>query len=164
MARPHPTLDLNAMKTSRLLVSLISVLALLTQGCATGTKAKIFSAGPPPDRDVCESAMLAFIDRAKNGDLDGMIALCSKITIGQAGGVDTLRTAMRMDTIPFFRRFSTMKPEGESTVGSDLYGHHGWMFTRTFVAPDGKEAKAEFAISREGSRIVVASLELRNQG
>ena len=121
---------------------------------------RIMTAMDKQDPSSFEATMRAFIAKAQNDDVDGMIAITSKVNIKQLGGEEKAKEFYRNDTIPVLKVFRTMAPGGESAFGADKLGHYGWKFKRTLVAADGRTADFQFTILREDVNLVVASFGL----
>jgi hypothetical protein len=148
------------------LLSFAMLCAALLSSCVSGKAdmERILAAMDQQDSREHEKIMRSFIEKAQKDDVDGMIALTSKITIKQIGGEEKERALYRGDTIPALKIFRTIAPGGESTFGADNAGHYGWKFKRTFVADDGRTANLQFTILREDVALIIAYFGLWEKG
>ena len=127
--------------------------ALLMQGCVSGQADMQRISDAINGRQEYEGTMRRFLIRGRFGDLDGMLALTSKITIKLAGGEGKKRELFKSELIPALTRFRNLAPGGSSIPGKDEYGHPAWSFKETMVADDGKELKMEFTVTREDNEL-----------
>jgi hypothetical protein len=110
-------------------------------------------------RTEFEQVMLSFIADAEGGDVDGMLALTSNVTIQQAGGLEKIREFYRTNLVPTFKRFPNLVLGGTETFGKDEYGKARWTFKRIFRSADGREARLQFGVEFEEAKEVVFSVE-----
>ena len=146
------------MKRSYFLTVILAAFMLPFSGCVSGKAdmERIVAAMDQQDSHEHEGVMRKFIEKARSGDLAGMMALTSKVTIKMTGGEEKQRQHYLSDTIPALKLFGSVAPGGDSKFGPDEYDHYGWAFKRTFLAADGRQAKLQFTIMREDGQLVVA--------
>lgn len=103
-----------------------------------------------------EQVMRSFIKCAHNGDIDGMVALTSKVTINQAG-LAKLKELYAKDTAPVLKMFPEMSYGGNFDYVNDVKDATGWVFKKTFTSAEGKTVKLQFTVLKEQGKIAVSS-------
>ena len=141
-------------------VVLIPIIAFLA-GCTSGADemAKIVQVMERDDPAMFEKVMRSFVDCALKDDIDGMIALTSKVTIAQTGLAE-LKEHYAKDTVPALKLFPKMSDGGQVDYVSDGKGNTGWVYKKIFTAKNGKEAKFQFDVLKEQGVIGVGSFGL----
>lgn len=142
------------MKTYIILLSL--AFTMLSSGCTSGAKdaARIATM---MNQSGHESVMRDFINKAKEDDVDGMIAITSKLTIKEMGGIENMRTHYIADTIPSLKAIQSILPEDDSSKCTrDNHGHYGWALRKTVISASGKKVHLQFTVFREDGKLVIA--------
>ncbi|MBI5820715.1 MAG: ankyrin repeat domain-containing protein [Verrucomicrobia bacterium] len=111
------------------------------------------------DPAAFEQVMRSFIKCAHNGDIDGMVALTSKVTITQTG-LEKLKEHYAKDTMPALKMFPKMSDGGNVDYINDGKDATGWLFKKTFTSPEGKTVKLQFTVLKEQGKIGVSSFDL----
>ncbi|MGH9411823.1 MAG: ankyrin repeat domain-containing protein [Vicinamibacterales bacterium] len=106
-----------------------------------------------------ERVMHAFVERALKGDVDGMVALTSKVTIAQTGLAD-LKAHYATDTMLGLQAFPTIAPGSRAAFARDENSAPCWVYQMVFVSPKGEDAKIQFIVVKEAGVIGVGSIDL----
>ena len=144
---------------------LISLFAPLA-GCFSGQSdmvriQRVIANDPALDEFPKYSEVMSrWLHCAWNNDIDGMIALTSKITIEQEG-IEKLRKLYTEDSAPALQRFRIYKKGGECKYVADGKGTTGWIFNPVWTSADGKVGKFQFTVLKEDGVIKVSSFGLQ---
>jgi hypothetical protein len=120
-----------------------------------GTTKAIVADNPAPYEDVVR----AFVTCAIKNDVEGMVALTSKVTIAQLG-VENLKKTYVRDTVPTLRYFPIMTGGGRADYVNDGKGANGWLFRRVYRSPAGGTANFQFVVLKEQDAIHIGSFGL----
>jgi hypothetical protein len=148
-------------KIHSLTIVLLLPLAAVLSSCTSGADemANIVKVIERDDPAMFEKVMRSFVDCALKDDIDGMIALTSKVTIAQTGLAE-LKEHYAKDTVPALKLFPKMSGGGQVDYVSDGKGNTGWVYKKIFTAADGKEVKFQFDVLKEQGVIGVGSFGL----
>ncbi len=103
------------------------------------------------------AVLVSFVDRAREGDIEGMIALTCDATIKHVG-IEKVKERYKKDTSPALKIFSEMSDGGEADYINDGKGRTGWVYKKLFTASDGKTTTLQFVIVKENGVIAVFSI------
>jgi hypothetical protein len=111
----------------------------------------------PPGEYV--AVMKRLVACAEKGDVDGMIALTSPVTIEQFGR-EKLRAFYEKDTMIVLRLFPSMSEGGNQRHVDDGDAGSGWIFEKWFSSKDGKKVPLRFTVLRERGEVRVSYIGL----
>lgn len=106
-----------------------------------------------------EKVMLSYVDCGLKGDVEGMVALTSKVTIAQMG-LAQLKEHYAKDAIIALKKYPKMLAGGRVDYLGEENGSAGWLYRKVFVSPAGKEVKFQFVVLKEQGVIGVGSFGL----
>lgn len=149
------------MKKHPLIVLLLLPLATLRGDGAPGADEMkaIVQVIARDDPAMFEKVMRSYVDCALKGDVDGMVALTSKVTVAQMG-LENLKQHYVTDTVPALKLFPKMLGGGQVDYVSGGKGNTGWIYKKVFVSPDGRKANFQFDVLKEQGVIGVGSFGL----
>ncbi len=130
-------------------------------GCAAGPKDmdRMVQMLERDDPAKFEPVMHSFVACALNDNIDGMVALTSKVTIKEIG-LEKLKEHYAKDTVPVLKRFPKMSKSGSVFYVDDGKGTTGWTYWEDFTSLEGKKAKIQFVVLKEQGVIGIGSVGL----
>ncbi|MDD2763926.1 MAG: hypothetical protein PHE83_08150 [Opitutaceae bacterium] len=148
-------------KNLSLVFGLLLPVTFFFTGCVAGPKDmdRMVQMLERDDPAKFEPVMHSFVACALNDDIDGMIALTSKVTIKEIG-LAKLREHYAKDTVPVLKRFPKMSKSGSVFYVDDGRGTTGWTYREDFTSQDGKKAKIQFVVLKEQGVIGIGSVGL----
>ena len=108
-----------------------------------------------------EAVMHAFVESAKSGDIDKMVALTSEVTIDKMG-IDALKSHYTKDTIPALKACVKISEGGDIVHidKSQAKTGAGWVYYKTCTFGDNETVGIRFVILKENGRIALTSFGL----
>ncbi|MFT5519970.1 MAG: hypothetical protein ACI9IA_000557 [Enterobacterales bacterium] len=108
-----------------------------------------------------EAVVRSFIENAKAGHVEKMIALTSQVTINKMG-IDSLKSHYTKDTVPALKACTSISEGGDiihidkSQTGTGS----GWVYKKTCTYDESKTVPIQFVILNENGRIALTSFGL----